>query len=184
MFVCFLFLQQNRIFLWCQHLICIFCAWSLWAALGRNSLMVLNMLFYHCNIKCLTFQYNNSMLAVWGSILAAAFWWHGCCGVLVSQTELLPVDLYCFDILGVAFLFLTWLYSTMSVYIIDSLLFSATLQYLGIYWIAVKHSGFVPAVLVPGIPGATFGRREWRTELCEWDQLSWSASALCDHPSI
>lgn len=67
-----------------------------------------HMLFYHCNIKYLAFQYNNSVLAVGGSILVAAFWWRGYCGVLVSWTELLPVDRYCFDILGVAFLFLTW----------------------------------------------------------------------------
>lgn len=30
-----------------------------------------------------------------------------CCDVLVSQTELLPVDIWCFHILGVAFLFMT-----------------------------------------------------------------------------
>lgn len=28
----------------------------------------------------------------------APFWWCGYCGVLVSQTELLPVDLYCSNI--------------------------------------------------------------------------------------
>lgn len=39
MFVWFLFVQQSGIFLWCQHLICV---WCLWAALGRNSLMVLS----------------------------------------------------------------------------------------------------------------------------------------------
>lgn len=50
----------------------------------------------------------------------AAFCWHGCCPVLVSGTELLPVDLDCLNILGLTFLALTCLYSLVSVYAIDS----------------------------------------------------------------
>lgn len=121
MFVCFLFLQQNRIFLWCQRLICIFWCVEFVGCFGQQqSYVTEHLLFYHWNIKYLAFQGNNSCFICLryhpcGCLLLA---WLLTCACFIDWVP--SCYLNCFNILGLTFLVLTCLYSSVFVYTIDS----------------------------------------------------------------
>lgn len=77
--------------------------------------------------------------------------------MLVLPAEVLSGDLYCLDVLGVAFLFLIWLYSTVSV--IYSCLFFSYLTVFGSLLNCCQAQRLCSAAPLSDLPATTFERR-------------------------